>query len=112
MELAETVNSVRDAFTIKRVYGEPIERDGVTVIPAALIVGGGGGGGGGDTTGNEGGGSGFVGFSRPVGAYVIRDGQVRWEPAIDVTWLLLGVPKLILKLFMARRRRQKHRKGH
>jgi uncharacterized spore protein YtfJ len=37
----------RDAVTVKRVYGDPIERDGVMVIPAANVRGGWGGGGGG-----------------------------------------------------------------
>jgi len=37
----------RDTVTVKRVYGDPIERDGVMVIPAANVRGGWGGGGGG-----------------------------------------------------------------
>ena len=37
----------RDAVTVKRVYGDPIERDGVMVIPAANVRGGWGCGGGG-----------------------------------------------------------------
>jgi len=35
----ELVKGHRDAITVKRVFGEPYERNGVTVIPAlALIV--------------------------------------------------------------------------
>src|SRR5437879_12444699 len=76
----EALSGVRDAISVKRVFGEPYEKDGVTVIPVAAI--GGGGGAGGDNQGN--GGSGFGLQGRPVGAYVIKDGQVRWEPAIDI----------------------------
>jgi len=55
MNALDTVNQMRDAITVRRVYGEPYQEDGVTIIPAAHVVGGGGGGG--DTLGN--GGSGF-----------------------------------------------------
>ena len=30
------------------------------------------------------------GCARPVGAYVIKDGEVSWKPAIDVGRMLLG----------------------
>ena len=45
MDLMETISAARDAITVKRVYGEPYERNGVVVIPAAAVQGGGGGGG-------------------------------------------------------------------
>jgi uncharacterized spore protein YtfJ len=76
----EMFAGARDAITVKRVYGDPIESDGVTIVPAAKV--GGGGGGGGDSEHNGGGGFG-VG-ARPVGAYVIKDGDVKWQPAVDV----------------------------
>ncbi len=41
----EVLKGVRDAMTVKRVYGEPIERGGLTVVPAALVFASGGGGG-------------------------------------------------------------------
>jgi uncharacterized spore protein YtfJ len=85
-----TIDQARDALTVKRVFGEPIERDGITVIPAAAVRGGGGGGGGADTEGAGGGGSGFGLAARPVGAFVISDGVVTWQPAIDLTRLVLG----------------------
>jgi uncharacterized spore protein YtfJ len=84
MNIEETIGKARDAITVKRVYGDPFERDGVTVIPAAAVAGGGGGGTGEDEKGATGGGTGFGLSARPVGAYVIDDGTVRWEPAIDV----------------------------
>jgi uncharacterized spore protein YtfJ len=81
MNMDEMLAGARDAMTVKRVFGEPIEKDGVTFIPAASVRGGGGGGG--DNEGNGGGGFGVT--ARPVGAYVIRGGEVTWEPALDVT---------------------------
>jgi uncharacterized spore protein YtfJ len=88
----------RDAVTVKRVYGEPVERDGVTVIPAAAVRGGAGGGG--DNEGNGGGGFGLA--ARPIGAYVIRGGDVSWRPAVDVNRLLLFAAALLY--LIARRR--------
>jgi uncharacterized spore protein YtfJ len=84
MNIEETIAKARDAITVKRVYGDPFERDGVTVIPAAAVAGGGGGGSGEDEKGSTGGGTGFGLKARPVGAYVIDNGTVRWEPAIDI----------------------------
>jgi uncharacterized spore protein YtfJ len=81
--ISHVIEQARDALTVRRVYGDPIERDGTVVIPAAAVAGGAGGGGGTDERGNSGGGSGFGLRARPVGAFVIRDGNVRWEPVID-----------------------------
>lgn len=90
MDVQETIDRARDAITVSRIFGEPYERDGVTVIPAAAVGGGGGGGGGEDEEKKQrGGGSGFGLGGRPVGAYVIQDGEVRWEPATDLTRLIL-----------------------
>ena len=44
MKLDDVLNSARDSFTVKRVYGEPYEKGGLTVIPAAAVRGGAGGG--------------------------------------------------------------------
>jgi len=44
MNVDEMLAGARDAMTVKRVYGDPIERDGIMVIPAAKVAGGGGGG--------------------------------------------------------------------
>ena len=90
MDFQEAISKAHDAITVKRVYGEPYERDGVVVIPAAEIRGGGGGGGGDDPSrGGSGSGGGFGLAARPVGAYVIERGQVRWEPAVDATRIAL-----------------------
>jgi uncharacterized spore protein YtfJ len=83
MKVAEMVSSARDTVTVKRVFGEPYEKDGLTVIPAAVVSGGAGGGTGHDEKGQEGEGGGFGVTGRPAGAYVIRDGEVSWRPAVD-----------------------------
>jgi uncharacterized spore protein YtfJ len=90
MDFQDTIAKARDAITVKRVYGDPYERDGVTVIPAAAIGGGAGGGGGEDAESKQsGGGSGFGLGARPVGAYVIENGAVRWEPPTDLTRVIM-----------------------
>lgn len=83
MDLDTLLQGHRDAITVRRIYGDPVERDGVTIVPAAVVMGGTGGGG--DEGGN--GGVGLVLAGRPAGAWVIRDGEVTWKPAIDVTRL-------------------------
>jgi uncharacterized spore protein YtfJ len=109
MDFEQTIAGARDAITVRRVYGEPFERDGVTVIPAAAVGGGAGGGGGEDQEGRQhGGGSGFGLGARPVGAYVIDDAGARWEPATDVTRLVLRAQVLatvMLVLWLLRGRR-------
>ena len=34
----------RDNFTVRRVFGDVVEKDNVTIIPVAMVAGGGGGG--------------------------------------------------------------------
>ena len=93
MDVQAVLEQARDILTVRRVYGEPFERDGVTVIPAARVQGGGGGGGGENQEGeerNSGSGVGFGAKAIPTGAFVIRDGRVRWQPAVDVNRVALG----------------------
>lgn len=94
----ELLAGARDAIEAKRVYGDPIEADGVTVVPAAVV--GGGGGGGGDTEGN--GGAGFGLRGRPAGAWVIRGDDVTWRPAVDLNRIALYA--FLLGLVVAFRR--------
>jgi uncharacterized spore protein YtfJ len=95
MDFMETIAGARDAMTVKRVYGDPYEHNGVAVIPAAAVQGGGGGGGG-EEDGRTGGGGGFGLRARPVGAYVIRGEQVYWESALDLNRVILGGQLLAL----------------
>jgi uncharacterized spore protein YtfJ len=102
MNVDELLEGARDAIAVKRVYGDPIERDGVLVVPTASVRGGGGGGG--DNDDNGGGGFGLQ--ARPVGAYVIRDGEVEWQPAVDATRIALtALGALVAVAFLLRGRR-------
>ena len=104
-QVSELIAATRDALTVRRVFGEPYERDGVTVVPAAVIRGGVGGGGGGDERGQHGEGGGFGIVARPAGAYVIKNGDVRWQPAVDLDRMIgLATTVAVVWLFTAGRR--------
>lgn len=91
MEVQEVLAQARDAMTVKRVFGEPYEKNGITVIPAARVQGGAGGGGGEGPEGQgRGSGTGFGLSARPVGAYLIRGDEVTWRPAVDLNRIVLG----------------------
>jgi uncharacterized spore protein YtfJ len=99
MKVAEMLEGAREAITVRRVYGDPIERDGITIIPAADVMGGGGGG----SDSAENGGGGFGMWARPVGVYVVRDGQVTWEPALDVSRIaIMGMVTAIVTMLVLR----------
>ncbi len=89
----DNLKETRDAMTVSRVFGDAYEVDDLTIIPVAR-VGGGGGGGGGEGTDDEETGKGFgAGFgigAQPLGVYEVRDGDVHWEPAIDVNRIVKG----------------------
>ena len=46
MQAREILAQARDAMNARRVFGDPIDRDGVTVIPVMRLLGGAGAGGG------------------------------------------------------------------
>lgn len=91
MEVSDVITQARDTLTVKRVFGDPYEKNGLTVIPAAKVQGGAGGGDGEGPQGQgRGSGSGFGVNARPVGAYVIKDGELTWRPAVDLNKVILG----------------------
>ena len=90
MEVQELISGARDAVSVRRVYGEPYEQDGLTVIPAATIRGGVGAGEGDKEHGEKGKGGGFGLTARPTGAWVIENGHVNWKPAVDVNRVVVG----------------------
>ena len=99
MNAIELVNQAKDTINVRRVYGEPYQEDGVTIIPAANVMGGGGAGG--DTEGNGGGGFGVR--ARPAGAWVIRGGEATWRPAMDLNrTILMGQLVAIVALLSLR----------
>src|SRR5579884_1823385 len=96
----DLIAEARDTITVRRVFGDPYEKDGVTIIPAATVLGGLGGGGGGGGV-----------MAWPSGAYVLRQGEVTWQPALNLNLVILGgqlvglVTVLAVRsLFEARRR--------
>jgi len=109
MNVEELLTKARDTITVARVFGEPYEHDGVTVIPAAIVAGGGGGGTGHDQGGQEGEGGGFGVAARPAGAYVIKGGDVRWRPAVDVNRLIATLGAVAIAYLFTRARIQKAR---
>jgi uncharacterized spore protein YtfJ len=110
MRLPELVSSLRDTMTVSRVYGEPYERDGVTVIPAAAVRGGAGGGTGKKgETGEEGEGGGFGVNAYPAGALVIKDGTVTWQPAVDVNRIVIVVLGWMTVTWLLARGRRRRR---
>lgn len=89
-EALSKLEALRDVLTVKRVFGEAYEAHGVTVIPVAAVRGGGGGGGGEDDKQQVGAGAGLGIIARPVGVFVVGDEGVRWEPALDLTRIVVG----------------------
>jgi uncharacterized spore protein YtfJ len=117
MDPRQLIEGVREGLSVRQVFGEPVERDGVTVIPTATVIGGGGSGGGGSgreskedgeagPQAQSGFGSGFGGVMWPAGAFEISDGRVTWRPAIDLTRVLLMALALAIAVVRARGRRR------
>jgi uncharacterized spore protein YtfJ len=99
MNVTEMLNDAQNAMSVRRVYGDPIERDGLTIVPAAAVRGGGGGGE--DAESNGGGGFGLT--ARPVGVFVVKGDDVAWEPAVDVNRIsMLGIAAGIVALLVLR----------
>jgi uncharacterized spore protein YtfJ len=100
MDVNEVIDRARDHLNVRRVFGTPIHHGDMTLIPAAWVSGGGGGGEGEGSSTEEGGGtgkgygSGFGLRARPAGAFVLREGKVRWMPVVDVNRIILGVQVL------------------
>ncbi len=122
---AALTRATSDALSVRRVFGEAYERNGVLVIPVAKILGGTGAGYGNGSAGDpvdgkdtgygsgEGGGGGFGVRVRPVGVYVVDDQGVHWRPAVDVNRIVLGGQLLGAVVVLAvsralRRRRRRH----
>lgn len=104
MKATDVLTQASDAVTVRRVYGEPFEKDGLTVIPAAVVSGGGGAGGGHDDKGNEGEGGGFGMGGRPAGAYVLKNGEVSWRPAVDPNRMVMVLGAVAIAYLLSRPR--------
>jgi uncharacterized spore protein YtfJ len=78
--LAEKVSRAASSTT---VYGTPVERDGVTVVPVAKLRYGFGGGSGRKHSDEEGSGGGGGVYARPVGYIEIKDDSSQYRPIRD-----------------------------
>lgn len=110
--MKDVMESWRETYSVRRVFGDPIEKDGLTVIPVAMVAGGGGGGSGPVNEGSniEGSGGGFGGVARPAGVYVVRADGVEWQPALDITMLgMAGIAlTALITLVLGRALRRRH----
>jgi uncharacterized spore protein YtfJ len=104
MDVQKMVSRSQDAATVGRVYGEPHEMGATTVIPAARVSTRGGSG---AARGGKHSGGGFRADAEPVGAFVIKNGEVEWKPAFDLSGTvrrgqLVGVVALLVLLAVIR----------
>jgi len=91
MEVDNMMTKAQDALTVRRVFGEPVLQDGLTLIPVAKVRGGGGGGDGEGPDGEgKGSGGGFGLTAEPLGALVIQGDEVNWRPTLDLNRVLYG----------------------
>jgi uncharacterized spore protein YtfJ len=84
-EVFDRLGAVEDLLTVRKVFGEAYELDGVTIIPVASVQGGGGGGGGegagpGEAGTGSGGGLGFGVKVRAVGSRRSAAASSRGDP--------------------------------
>lgn len=110
-QFEDLLADAKEVITVRKVYGDPYQSNGVTVIPAASVRGGFGSGegeGSATTPAGRGGGMGMSG--RPIGAYQIKGDQVTWIPAVDVSRVIFTgqimaiVAMLVIRSILKRRK--------
>jgi uncharacterized spore protein YtfJ len=129
MDMDKLVAKAGDNLSVGRAFGAAYEKDGMLIIPVAIVFGGGGGGtsrnrqsspaAGPDDPPEENAtpqdsgrtdvGGGFGGLILPSGAYVVKGDQVRWVPAVDVTIAVLAsltLVRLLARTWTRQRRRR------
>src|SRR5271166_2476792 len=133
MDVENLLAKVADNLSVRRAFGTAYEKDGMLIIPVAIVAGGGGGGTARTRRGNLAAGpddlpgevaaahgatpqdagrtevgGGFGGLVLPSGAYVVKGDQVRWVPAVDVTIVVLASLSLARVLARTWTRRRRH----
>jgi uncharacterized spore protein YtfJ len=134
MDVENLLAKAADNLSVRRAFGTAYEKDGMLIIPVAIVAGGGGGGTARTRRGNRAAGpedppgedatahdatpqdsgrteagGGFGGLVLPSGAYVVKGDQVRWVPAVDVTIAVLaslGLVRVLARAWSRRRRRR------
>jgi uncharacterized spore protein YtfJ len=129
MDVENLLARAADNLSVRRAFGTAYEKDGMLIIPVAIVAGGGGGGTARTQRGNsaarpdtppeEGAtsqdpgrtdaGGGFGGLVLPSGAYVVKGDEVRWVPAVDVTIAVLASLSLVRVLARTWTRQRRHR---
>jgi uncharacterized spore protein YtfJ len=133
VDVENLLAKVADNLSVRRAFGTAYEKDGMLIIPVAIVAGGGGGGTGRnrhddpatgpgrleeDSTAHEAmpqgsgrteEGGGFGGLVLPSGAYIVKGDQVRWVPAVDVTVAALVSLSLVRMIARAWNHRHRHR---
>lgn len=102
-DFQDLATRIREVIDAGKVFGEPIEHNGVTVIPVAKVVGGGGGGSGTEPEKGQGFGGGFGWGSRPTGIYVLHGGEVAWRPAVDVNQAVIAAAAVLISALLTLR---------
>lgn len=107
--IRETLQQAFDRGDVKRVYGEPIERNGRTIIPiadtGALFGFGSGSGGNAEGSGDGGGGGGKV-AGKPIGFLEIDEKGTRFRPVFDANRLgAMGILAATFLIWFAIRRK-------
>ena len=123
MDVETLLAKTSDHLSVRRAFGTAYEKDGMLIIPVAVVAGGGGAGTAlprrsspaaradgppqesaaaqdaapRDSARMEAGG-GFGGLVLPMGAYVVKGGQVRWVSAVDITIAVLASLSLVRML--------------
>jgi uncharacterized spore protein YtfJ len=110
-DVLSVIDKAREAMSVKRVFGDPYEKNGVTIIPAARVQGAGGGGSG-EQNGEQGRGSGFGLNAKPAGAFVFNGEKVSWQPAVDATKIVIGMQLVVVAALLLVRTVVKVRAHH
>jgi uncharacterized spore protein YtfJ len=128
MDAHTLLGRVTETLSVRRAFGEPIEHNGIVVIPVAFVAGGGGGGegpvpsapapapSGPETVSDDGqsnadlrvgeapkmgSGGGLGGVIVPLGVYVVKGDDVRWKPVLQpmhIALTALGLIRMLIKL--------------
>lgn len=101
--MSDIAQRFTDAFTVRKVFGEPIKQGGQTLIPVAKIAGGSGG---------DAGGSGFGGAAKPLGTLVLDGEHVRWRPTVEPTHVLAVLGFVLGGLLCLRACKHRHHHKH
>ena len=134
MDVENLLAKTSDSISVRRAFGTAYEKDGMLIIPVAMVAGGGGAGTASprrrnsaarpgsppgesataddampQDSGHMDAGGGFGGVVLPSGAYVVKGDEVRWVPAVDVTIVVLASLSLARVLARAWTRRRSRR---